>query len=84
MARVSKFTKQVIAKQQQIDKIVRSIIPDVRITSVGANCLDGATSDIIVHVFIGMDIVASVYNWDDTVDNRQKIRESYDEYLAKQ
>lgn len=84
VAKTSKFNKQMIAKQQQIDKIVRSIIPDVRTTAVGANCLNGTTSDITVHAFVGRDIVAAVYNWDDTGDNRQKIRDSYNEYLAKQ
>ena len=85
MAKVSKFSKQVLAKQQQIEKIVKSIIPDARLVSLGTSCLhSGHDVQLTVHVFIDMNIVASVHEWDDTIDNRQKIRDSYNEYLASQ
>lgn len=84
MARVSEFSKQVLAKQQQIEKIVKSIIHNAELVAVGTSCHGLNYQQITVHVFIDMGIVASVYNWDDTIDNRQRIRDSYNEYLASQ
>ena len=84
MAKVSKFMQQILAKQAQIEQVVKSIIPDVRMAVLSVNCHDKDYLQLTVHVFVGHAIVVSIYNWDDTGDNRQKIRESYDEYLAKQ
>lgn len=84
MARVSKFNQQVIAKQQQIDKIVRSIIPNVELVVVGTSCHGVDYQCTTVHVFVEGIIIVSIHDWDDTVDNKHRIRDSYNEYLASQ
>lgn len=84
MARVSEFSKQVLAKQQQIEKIVKSIIPNVELVAVGTSCHGLNYQGMIVQVFVEGVIIVALYNWDDTIDNRQRIRDSYNEYLASQ
>lgn len=84
MARVSEFSKQVLAKQQQIEKIVKSIIHNAELVAVGTSCHGLNYQQITVHVFVEGDIIVALHEWDDTIDNRQKIRDSYNEYLASQ
>lgn len=84
MARVSKFNQQILAKQQQIDNIVRSIIPNVELVAVCTSCHGVNYQCTTVHVFVEGVIIVALYEWDDTIDNRQKIRDSYNEYLASQ
>ena len=84
MPKVSKFSKQVLAKQQQIEKIVKSIIPDAGTVTVSTECHSSEYQRISVHVFMGNSIICSFYDWDDTIGNLQRIRDSYNEYLASQ
>lgn len=84
VTKVSKFNKQVLAKQQQIENIVKSIIPNVELVAVGTSCHGLNYQGMIVHVFVEGVIIVALHEWDDTIDNRQKIRDSYNEYLASQ
>lgn len=83
MAKVSKFQQQLKAKQTQIENIIKSVVP-VDSATLSAHEGKPCLSYLTVHGWKDKEIVLSVFNWDDTGDNRQKIRESYDEYLAKQ
>lgn len=71
------------AKHSQILKIVKDVIPVEEVTITYQHGLP-CGEQIIVHGWTSHNIVMSVFDWDDTGDNRQRISDSYNEYLASQ